>query len=139
MKNIINFDLLTLKMLAKGYTISSLEVAAGIANGVIGKWRTSSPNLLSFVKVCDVLECTVDELIDRDELNNKSFNQLLTLLEKKSKELGKQFTISDLCKEVGINQSVFSNWKKRGGSLSAINLAKVSNFFGVPMEFFMKE
>ena len=62
----VNFEVLEKKMKAKGHTVMSLERAANISNGVIGKWKTSSPNIETLLKVADVLECKVDDLVTKD-------------------------------------------------------------------------
>lgn len=43
--------------------ISAIEKEAGLGNGVIGGWRTSSPNVKSLKAVADVLGVSVDFLI----------------------------------------------------------------------------
>lgn len=47
----------------KGLSIFALEKKAGIGNGTIARWDTSSPTLDSLQAVAKVLECTVDELL----------------------------------------------------------------------------
>lgn len=49
---------------AKGFSIASLEKAAGLANGTIGKWRESSKGVtLNSVKaVATVLEVSIEDL-----------------------------------------------------------------------------
>ena len=51
----------------------------------------------------------------------------------------KNVTTADVASATGISQSVFSNWKTRGGNLSLENIAKVAKFFNVPIESFLKE
>lgn len=48
------------------------------------------------------------------------------------KKLG--ITTAYVSKQTGIQESVFSNWKSRGGYLSAENLQKVAAVLGVRME-----
>ena len=47
----------------KGMTIAELERAAGLTNGTIGKWRTSSPTVKSLQAVANVLKVKVQKLI----------------------------------------------------------------------------
>ena len=47
----------------KGYTIASLEKAAGLSNGTIGKWQVSSPNIENLLKVARTLHVTVNTLV----------------------------------------------------------------------------
>ena len=47
----------------KGIAISALEKNAGLGNGVIGGWKTSSPRLDTLEKVAAVLEMDVTDLI----------------------------------------------------------------------------
>lgn len=49
----------------KNLSLTQLEQAAGISNGVIGKWHDTSPNTDTLLKVCKVLGCKVDEVIKR--------------------------------------------------------------------------
>lgn len=44
-------------------TIMEVEQRAEVGNGLIGKWRESTPNMTTLVKVAKVLGVTVDELI----------------------------------------------------------------------------
>ena len=46
-------------------------------------------------------------------------------------------SIADVSKATGINQSVFSNWKKRNSRLSAQNAEKIAKYFGVTVGFLM--
>lgn len=43
--------------------LTQLEEKAGVANGVIGKWKTSSPNIDTLQKVARVLKCPLEELL----------------------------------------------------------------------------
>lgn len=47
----------------RGITIADLEKRAGLGNGVIGGWRTASPNARKLEAVADQLEVTVDYLL----------------------------------------------------------------------------
>lgn len=49
-----------------GITIMECEKRAGLGNGVISGWKTSSPRLDKIKAVADVLHTTVDELIKED-------------------------------------------------------------------------
>ena len=53
------------KMLAKarGLSIAKLEQMAGVANGTVGKWRTSTPYLNTLRKIADALEVNIEDLI----------------------------------------------------------------------------
>lgn len=48
----------------KGLSIRKLENKAGLGNGTISGWETSSPNVDNLKKVADILECTIDELLE---------------------------------------------------------------------------
>lgn len=48
-------------------TIMECEKRAGLGNGVIAGWKTSSPRLDKIKAVANVLHTTVDELIKEDE------------------------------------------------------------------------
>ena len=58
----------------------------------------------------------------------------------KLRELAEQheLTMYQLSKATGISQSVLSNLKIRGGFLSAENLKKLADYFGVPIEYFLQ-
>ncbi len=47
----------------KGISTRSIEVKAGLGNGAITKWNTSSPSVENLKAVADALEITVDRLI----------------------------------------------------------------------------
>lgn len=49
---------------AKGMSIRAIENQVGLANGTIGKWRESEPSVINLNKVAQVLEVTIDELIE---------------------------------------------------------------------------
>lgn len=46
----------------KGMSIAEIEKRAQIGNGIIGKWKESSPNLDSLVKVARVLNVSINTL-----------------------------------------------------------------------------
>lgn len=48
----------------KGLTIKALEEKAGVANGVVGKWRKNTPQVDTAQKIADVLGVTIDELVN---------------------------------------------------------------------------
>lgn len=55
---------------------------------------------------------------------------------KKYEELLKKrnVTTADVSRGTGIAESVFSNWKKRGGNLSLDNVKKLADYFHVSIE-----
>lgn len=65
----VNFEELEIRAKAKGHTIASLERAANLGNGVISGWKSRSANVLSLQKVAIVLECTVDDLLMKGDIN----------------------------------------------------------------------
>lgn len=50
----------------RGYSVAGLERRAGLANGLIRKWRkpTAMPSAYAVAKLAEVLEVTADELIN---------------------------------------------------------------------------
>lgn len=48
-------------------TIAELEKKSGLGNGVIGGWRTASPNARKLEAVADVLGVSVDYLLKGSE------------------------------------------------------------------------
>lgn len=52
----------------------------------------------------------------------------------------KGVTIYQMCKEIGIGQNVVSNWKERKNTLPKLDTAvKMADFFGVSVDYFLKE
>ena len=47
----------------KGISISALEKKAGLGNGVIGGWKSSSPTIGKLQAVADALDCKVEQLL----------------------------------------------------------------------------
>lgn len=47
----------------RGMSIAELERRAGLGNGVIRKWDTTSPTMRTLVAVADCLGVTLDDLI----------------------------------------------------------------------------
>lgn len=52
---------------SKGMTIRALESEAGLPNGIIGKWRHSSPMLVNLEKVAKALDVSIETLIRKEE------------------------------------------------------------------------
>lgn len=46
-----------------GYNIASLEKEAGLANGSIRRWDSSSPSGEKLLKIANILNCSVDYLL----------------------------------------------------------------------------
>ena len=49
----------------KGISINQLEERAGLSTGSIYKWKTVSPTVKNLKKVAEVLETTVDSLLEK--------------------------------------------------------------------------
>ena len=47
----------------KGISLKQLEVKAGVGNGIIGKWRESSPTVDSIKAVADALGVKVTDIL----------------------------------------------------------------------------
>ena len=60
---------------AAGITISKLEEEAGLGNGTVGGWRTAVPAVDTVKKVADVLNVSVDELIDGVDFPDRKRNK----------------------------------------------------------------
>lgn len=60
------------------------------------------------------------------------YSKFLELLKKTGK------TTAQVCRDTGISESVISNLKTRGGNLSAANLKKLADYFGVSIEYFLE-
>jgi len=48
----------------KGLSIAEIEKRAQIGNGIIGKWKESTPNVDSLVKVANVLNVNISILLE---------------------------------------------------------------------------
>lgn len=51
----------------KHLSVSAVERLAGLGNGTISKWNSVSPAVVNVLKVADVLDCTMDELLQSEE------------------------------------------------------------------------
>ena len=49
----------------KGISINQIEERAGLSTGSIYKWNTVSPTVKNLKKVAEVLETTVDSLLEK--------------------------------------------------------------------------
>lgn len=57
------FDRISEMAKEKGMSINQLEEKAELSKGSTYKWNTVSPSIKNLKKVADVLECTVNDLI----------------------------------------------------------------------------
>lgn len=48
----------------KGISINSIEKETGLSIGSLCKWNDVSPTVRNLKKVADILECTIDELLN---------------------------------------------------------------------------
>lgn len=51
----------------KGVSPSSVEKKAGLGNGAITKWNNFSPSVKNLKAVADILDVSVDELIEESK------------------------------------------------------------------------
>lgn len=51
----------------RNLTIAEVERIAGLSQGIISKWRTSSPSVDKLIKVADALNITVNRIIKEVE------------------------------------------------------------------------
>lgn len=47
----------------KNVSLSQLEIDSGLGNGTIGKWKDSSPNMSTLLKVATALEVSIYDLL----------------------------------------------------------------------------
>lgn len=59
-------DKIRAKCFEKGISVTELERAVGLGNGVVGKWSNRSPTVANIKKVADYFGCSVDELLRED-------------------------------------------------------------------------
>lgn len=57
------FDRISERAKEKGMSINQLEEMAELSKGSTYKWNIVSPSVKNLKKVADVLECTVNDLI----------------------------------------------------------------------------
>lgn len=56
------------KIKEQNLTINKVESGAGVANGTIAGWKNGSkPYLETVAKIANLLSCTVDELITKED------------------------------------------------------------------------
>ena len=60
----MNFDKLVELCKEHGINFSRLEKECGIGNGVIARWKSSSPSVANLKAVADFFGVTVDELLN---------------------------------------------------------------------------
>lgn len=65
----------------RGMSLPDLEIAIGLGNGTISRWKNSSPNTDKLTKVADYLEVSVDFLLGR-ELTTKDEKDIQKKLNK---------------------------------------------------------
>ena len=53
----------------KGVSLRRIEEEAGMGNGAISKWKSSSPRVDSVLAVAQVLDIEISELLKRTEEN----------------------------------------------------------------------
>lgn len=56
-------------------TIKDLEKKSGLGKNTISSWKNRSPSFDKILKVCDALNCSVDELLGCDIMNVDGINQ----------------------------------------------------------------
>lgn len=59
----MNFNKLLALCKEKGITFHKLEKECGIGNGIIARWKTSSPTVANLKAVADYFGVTMDELL----------------------------------------------------------------------------
>lgn len=64
MENIAIYNNIQAKAKEAGISINSIEKEAELATGSICKWNEVSPSVRSLKKVANVLNCTVDDLLE---------------------------------------------------------------------------
>ncbi len=50
----------------KGFNVHRLELAAGLSNGVISKWKNYSPRLCNLLLVAKALDVSIDDLLNEE-------------------------------------------------------------------------
>lgn len=50
----------------RGISQRTIEIGAGIGNGAISKWRSSTPTVKSIIKVANYLDVSIDLLVGRE-------------------------------------------------------------------------
>lgn len=63
------YDNICRKAKTIGISINALEKKANVSVGSICKWNIVSPTARSLKKVADILDCSVDELMNEEEEN----------------------------------------------------------------------
>ena len=63
----VNVKLIEEMAAGRGLSIAALERKADIANGSVRRWEDGTATLETIQKVAKVLECTVDDLIVKED------------------------------------------------------------------------
>lgn len=75
----------------KGMSLPQLEIALGLGNGTISRWRNSSPNTDKLQKVADYFSVSMDYLLGREsELTDKDKRDISKDLESIMEKLNSQ-------------------------------------------------
>ena len=62
--NILIYDKIKEICKSKGVSVASVEKEAGLSNGTISKWNSSSPTVEKLNAVAKILKVKVDKLLD---------------------------------------------------------------------------
>lgn len=80
---------------AKKTTFAEIERKAGISNGQIRRWDSSSPKIENVQKVADYFDVSLDYLLGREESKDKKETDLRKALENAISFDGEELTEND--------------------------------------------
>ena len=64
MRQLAIYDNIQKRAKDKGMSVNFIEKETGLSIGSLCKWNDVSPTVRSLKKVADILECTIDELLE---------------------------------------------------------------------------
>lgn len=100
-------------------------------------WETgaSNPPSGSLKDIAEVLNCTVDELLEKEQTPPKEYSFILGRIRAACQEAG--ISIPRLEEEIGFGQGTICKWNR--STPTATNLKKVADYFGVDVDYFMAD
>lgn len=128
-------------MRTSGLNQSELANKTGVNKTCVGKWLHGKnyPEYTNLLTLTTVLDCSADYLFGLSELDDfnplpieKDIWEILEDLIEKNK-----VTQYEIAKATGISQIVISRWFSLRRRPTTASLLKLSNFFGVSLEFLL--
>ena len=97
------------------------------------------PTITSLLKLADYFGCSTDFLLGlTDKYEKRKFPPAPPLPARLQKYLDKsKFTVEKFCKETGISESSFYDWKRGKREPTADNILKIAEYFDCSLDYFL--